>query len=347
MRTKPFAIVTGLLVVLLLAAAGGVYAYDASRKDRIAEGVTVSGVAVGGLDRATAREKLEAALLAPLKEPVTVRHGDRRFRLTAAQAEVGVDLEGSVDRALARSRRGNVLFRTVRDLRGQEVNADVDVDVDRSERAIRRLVRRVAEAIDKPARDASVSFDGGEIDRTPSKTGRKVRTTWLRREVDRRLLSLEGSRTVRVRTRKVKPKVTTAKVADKYPTVLIVDRANFRLNLYKNLKFDRSYGIALGKAGNDTPSGLYSIQNKQVDPAWSVPNSDWAGALAGTTVPGGVPENPLKARWLGIYNGVGIHGTADEGSIGSNASHGCIRMRVADVKALYPDVPVGAPIYIT
>lgn len=36
-----------------------------------------------------------------------------------------------------------------------------------------------------------------------------------------------------------------------------------------------------------------------MNPAWNVPNSDWAGDLAGTVVPPG-PTNPLKARWLGI-----------------------------------------------
>jgi lipoprotein-anchoring transpeptidase ErfK/SrfK len=83
-----------------------------------------------------------------------------------------------------------------------------------------------------------------------------------------------------------------------------------------------------------------------VNPAWSVPNSDWAGDLAGTVVPGGVPENPLKARWLGIFDGAGIHGTDQLGSLGTAASHGCIRMAIPDVIALYNRVPVGAPVYI-
>ena len=78
-----------------------------------------------------------------------------------------------------------------------------------------------------------------------------------------------------------------------------------------------------------------------------VPNSAWAGDLAGTVVPGGIPSNPLKARWLGIYNGAGIHGTSDIGSLGSAASHGCVRMAVPDVIELYDKVPVGAPVYIT
>ena len=60
----------------------------------------------------------------------------------------------------------------------------------------------------------------------------------------------------------------------------------------------------------------------------------------------GAADNPLKARWLGIVSGVGIHGTADEAWIGTRASHGCIRMRVADVIDLYPRVPVGTPVLI-
>jgi lipoprotein-anchoring transpeptidase ErfK/SrfK len=77
-----------------------------------------------------------------------------------------------------------------------------------------------------------------------------------------------------------------------------------------------------------------------------VPNSPWAGSLAGQVIPGGAPNNPLKARWLGIYNGAGIHGTSDVGSLGSAASHGCIRMAVPDVMKVYDEVPVGAPVYI-
>ena len=99
-------------------------------------------------------------------------------------------------------------------------------------------------------------------------------------------------------------------------------------------------------AGLDTPAGLYSIQNKEVNPAWHVPNSSWAGSLAGQTIPGGAPNNPLKARWLGIANGVGIHGTAEDWSIGSRASHGCIRMHVSDVIDLYDRVPIGTPVLI-
>jgi lipoprotein-anchoring transpeptidase ErfK/SrfK len=151
---------------------------------------------------------------------------------------------------------------------------------------------------------------------------------------------------VRPPVQKVKAKVTTAELGAKYPKVIIVNRGGFQLTLYDHLKVSKTYRIAVGQAGLETPAGRYTITNKAVNPAWHVPNSPWAGSLAGTVIPGGVPSNPLKARWLGVYDGVGVHGTDARYSIGTNASHGCIRMLVEDVIKLYDQVPVGTPIYI-
>jgi lipoprotein-anchoring transpeptidase ErfK/SrfK len=97
--------------------------------------------------------------------------------------------------------------------------------------------------------------------------------------------------------------------------------------------------------GLETPAGLYDVQDKQVNPSWHVPNSAWAGSLAGRTIPPG-PQDPLKARWMGFNGGAGIHGTAVSGSLGSAASHGCIRMAIPDVIQLYSHVSVGDPVYI-
>jgi lipoprotein-anchoring transpeptidase ErfK/SrfK len=145
---------------------------------------------------------------------------------------------------------------------------------------------------------------------------------------------------------KVRAKVTANDLADSYGTIITVDRANHILRLFKRLKHTKSYGIAVGQAGLETPPGLFNITSRQIDPAWHVPNSPWAGSLAGSVIPGGAANNPLKARWLGIADGVGIHGTAEDWSIGSNASHGCIRMHVSDVIDLYGRVPLGTTVLI-
>jgi len=344
--TRRLVAVLALMVAILLAGAGTLYAYDRSHRETIADGVSVNGVDVGGLTPERARAKLRAALLEPLNRPVTARFEGRRFTLTPERAEISIDIDGSVDRALARSREGNMLTRTWREVRGEELDEDVTAEVSYSRAAVRHLVDRVERRLTIEPRDAELDLETGQVDPTPSRDGRSVRTNRLRREIQREILDDSGSRSVRVRTTVVEPKVTTADLKKKYPAIIVVNRSAFQLTLYKNLEPAKTYGIAIGAAGQETPTGLYSIANKAVNPAWSVPNSDWAGDLAGTVVPANDPSNPIKARWLGIYDGVGIHGTDVTSSIGSAASKGCLRMRIPEVIELYDQVPVGAPVYI-
>ena len=77
-----------------------------------------------------------------------------------------------------------------------------------------------------------------------------------------------------------------------------------------------------------------------------MPDSDWAGKLAGKSIPPG-PDNPIKARWMGFYDGAGIHGTDAINSLGTAASHGCVRMAIKDVVDLYDRVDVGTSIHVS
>jgi lipoprotein-anchoring transpeptidase ErfK/SrfK len=336
-----------LLAVLLLAVVSGAvaaYAYDSSRDDLIAEGVTVAGVDVGGMRVDEARRSVARRLEEPLEQPISVVRAGKRFNLSAEDAGVRADVAGMVDDALEQSRDGSIITRVARDLGGGEEDVRVPAKVSYDEEAVAGLVARVEKGLNRPARDAEVEFPS--LERIESKRGLKVRAARLERRLGRVLAVPGADRRVRAPAKVIQPKVTTAELVDKYPIVLVADRSNFQLHLYERLKLSRSYTVAVGALGFDTPAGLYHIQNKAVDPAWSVPNSDWAGELAGTVVPGGVPENPLKERWLGIYDGAGIHGTDVTSSLGTAASHGCIRMAIPDVIELYDKVPVGAPIYI-
>jgi lipoprotein-anchoring transpeptidase ErfK/SrfK len=337
--------VLALTITVLLVGAGSLYAFDRQVRTKVAEGVTVNGIDVGGLTPAQARAKLRASLLQPLSRPVSVRYKGQRFTLTTEQARVAVDIDGSVDRAMAASTEGNVFTRTWREVRGERLDAKVEAKIDYSEASVRRVVARVERRLEITARDAAVDLESGKIAPTPSRDGLDVRAARLRKDIRSELLDMGDTRIARVKTRVVEPKVSTEDLAKKYPAVIIVNRGAFQLSFYKNLKLTKTYRIAVGQVGYDTPAGLYNVQNKAVNPSWHVPNSDWAGDLAGTVVPPG-PSNPIKARWMGIYDGAGIHGTDATSSIGSNASHGCIRMLIPDVIELYDQVPVGAPVYI-
>jgi lipoprotein-anchoring transpeptidase ErfK/SrfK len=346
MRTRAV-VIAAVVGFLLLVGAGGVWAYDSAHSEQIGNGVRIAGVDVSGLSPEEARARLRSAVLDPLSRPVVVRALGKRYRLAPERAKLTVDVDGSVQAALDRSREGNMLVRTWRGIRGESLDAEVELDIDYSRRAISKLVKRVAKAVDEPAVDASVDLESGKVEPQPSREGRRLLAKKLKRQVRKRLLDVGAVKTVKARTEVVKPKVTTEELAKKYPAVLVVNRGAFQLTLYKNLKQHKTYSVAIGAVGYDTPAGLYHIQNKAVNPAWTMPNSDWvAPADRGTVVPGGAPENPLKARWLGIYDGAGIHGTDASGSIGTAASHGCIRMLIPDVIELYDQVPVGAPIYI-
>jgi lipoprotein-anchoring transpeptidase ErfK/SrfK len=343
MRHRWFIFVAVVLLVLIGGAVAA-FAYDSSRDDTIAKGVTVAGVDVGGMSTAEAQRVVRRELQQALEEPISVRRGQTRFTLSAQDAGLKADVAGMVDEALADSRDGTIFTRVARDITGGEEDTQVPARVTYSESAVDELVKRVSSKLNRPARDAQVDFPS--LQEVKEQKGRRVRAAVLRQRIAQSLTVPGVDRTVTAPVRIVKPKVTEAQLADKYPVVLVADRTNFQLRLYKRLQLAKSYTVAVGAVGFDTPAGLYHIQNKAVNPAWSVPNSAWAGSLAGTVVPGGTPENPLKARWLGIFDGAGIHGTDETYSLGHAASHGCIRMAIPDVIELYDQVPVGAPIYI-
>jgi lipoprotein-anchoring transpeptidase ErfK/SrfK len=345
MRHRSFILLASLLMLLIFGSVA-VYAVDAAQEDKIAEGVTVAGVDVGGMKTGEARRAVAQQVQDPLSEPLTVRYGHKKFKLTAEQAKVKADVDGMIDEAVDKSRHGNMFSRVSRSITGGKVNADVPVRVDYDQGAVDRLVTKVERGVERPATDAKVDFSGGSLAKVPGKQGSTLRTAALRESVGDELVHPSPDRTVKARVSKTQPKVGIDDLSHKYPTVVAVDRGGFTLRVYKKLKLKESYRIAVGQQGLETPAGLYHVQNKAVDPAWHVPNSPWAGSLAGHVIPGGAPDNPLKARWLGIYNGAGIHGTSDVGSLGSAASHGCIRMAVPDVMKVYDEVPVGSPVYI-
>jgi lipoprotein-anchoring transpeptidase ErfK/SrfK len=324
--------------------AGSALAYDTNRNDMIADGVTVAGVDVGGLSRGGAEKRLRERLSGRLERPVSVRVAGRRFRLTADRAEMIADVEGMAGDAVDESRRGGLPGRVWRGLTSGSVHEDVPAKVYYSRLAVRGFVNRVARSVDREARDAKVEFATASLPAVPSQTGLKLRSRPLRGSIQAAIARPTG-RLVRGRVRVVHPKITTEDLSGKYKYVVTVDRPNFRLRFFKDLKLAKTYKIAVGQAGLETPAGLYHVQDKAVNPSWHVPKSAWAGKLAGKVIPPG-PDNPIKARWMGIYAGAGIHGTSDVGSLGTAASHGCIRMAIPDVEELYDKVPIQTPVFI-
>jgi lipoprotein-anchoring transpeptidase ErfK/SrfK len=326
-----------LLLLSLLAAL--VIAVPARAADTrvIGPGVSAAGVDLSNrtVDDATA---LRSATLGPaFSRLVAVTARGRHFWLNPKSASFAFDARRTAKRAF---------YAGANRPAGDLTPVAVKLAIVHKRLYVRGWAQRVAGHVATPARNAGVRITLRHLYPYGSKPGTTIDARALAKAVDAALDSPTLSRKLTARTVPLRASVTFKDLAKRYGTVLTVDREHFTLRLFKQLKLSKSYPIAVGMAGLDTPAGLYAIHDKQVDPAWHVPTSSWAGSLAGSTIPGGAPDNPLRARWLGIADGVGIHGTNEDWSIGTRASHGCIRMHVADVIDLYPRVPVGTPVLI-
>lgn len=123
---------------------------------------------------------------------------------------------------------------------------------------------------------------------------------------------------------------------------VIVDLSDRQVYLYKGTEQIGSYAVAIGKDGWETPTGRFQVLDMQVDPHWQHP-------ITRTDIPPG-PGNPLGSRWvafLPMEDGViGFHGTFQTELIGQAVSHGCIRMRNADIEAMYQHLALGVPIIV-
>jgi lipoprotein-anchoring transpeptidase ErfK/SrfK len=339
----PVAGLFGLVVVLVF----GIYLYDHGRREQIAKGVRIDGIDVGGLSASAATTKLRGSVDVSMERPVSVTSRERSWRITPRQAGIVVDVTGTVSEAVAASRTGSIITRTWRGLFGGAVNKEVSLRVTYSRQAVRRFAAQVAADVNTTPRDATVEPGAGGLTRVPDRVGVAVEQKRLTARLAHALTGPSAKRTVVVPTLARRPAVTTSELAAKYPAYIVVDRGSFRLLFYQHLKLASTYEIAVGMQGLETSPGLYQIQWKQTNPPWYVPNSPWAGALAGKTIPPG-PQDPLKARFMAFNGGAGIHGIdpSEYSSIGHDASHGCVRMRIPDVIALYSRTPVGTPVYV-
>jgi lipoprotein-anchoring transpeptidase ErfK/SrfK len=286
-------------------------------------------VDIAGLTAPLAAAKLNGALGLHLQRPVAFDVGGKVFRLTTKTAKFAFDADATAAAALVAA-----------------PNTAVPLVVTHSTTAVRAFVTRVARASRREAQDATLKIGVRKIHVRRSRPGFRVDQPAAYALVNAALNDGVATRKLHVKLLKVRAKINTIDLAARNATILTVEKSTRKVRLFKHLKVVKTYGVAIGQPAYPTPEGLFHIQNKQVNPTWSVPNSPWAGELAGTTVTGGSAQNPLKARWMGVTNGVGFHGTGEDYSIGTAASHGCLRMHVADVIALYKRVPVGTPVLI-
>ncbi len=137
--------------------------------------------------------------------------------------------------------------------------------------------------------------------------------------------------------------VEQPKPSTELPAVLLVLKLKERkVHVYRGEQKLASYPVAVGKKGWETPTGKFKVIQMIENPVWQNP---WNGRI----VPAG-PKNPLGERWIGFWtdgkNYIGFHGTAAENLIGQAVSHGCVRMRNKDIKAMFEKIEVGTSVVV-
>src|SRR6266542_2373200 len=212
--------------------------------------------------------------------------------------------------------------------------ADVDGAV------VQAFVQQAYDEVTEPAVDAGIDLVDGELVMQKPKPGEELKaeaaTARLLKAIDRQLSS------VQVPVKAVQPKVTAATLGK----TIVVDLSENELYLYDGFKVERQYPVATAAPGYSTPVGSWDVVNKAENPGWYNPAPHGWGAGEPLYIPPG-PGNPLGTRALYLSApGIRIHGTYASYSIGSYASHGCIRMYISDSEELYPLVPVGTKVII-
>ncbi|MCP2726884.1 L,D-transpeptidase [Limnofasciculus baicalensis] len=123
---------------------------------------------------------------------------------------------------------------------------------------------------------------------------------------------------------------------------LIVDLSDAKVYSYWGNKRISSYPVAIGQKGWETPTGTFKVLKKIRNPVWVQPITE-------KHIPVGI-DNPLGDRWIGFWaderHQIGFHGTNDEKLVGQAISHGCLRMRNQDIRALYNQVTLGTPVIV-
>ncbi len=312
---------------------------DYSAASLVPAGVRLEdGTDLGGLTREQARALIDAELTSELMSPVTMIIGDRSFTLDPA-GRLTVDVETMLDAAFAPTAAMTVATRAYRKLADRPLDVVIEPLLEVDGASVSSWVVTIASQVDSPSVDATITIVGGEVFTRHSAEGLATDRTAATDALAAALLN--GTKRVVLPVSVVEPAIPDASLGK----VIVVDVSRRRLYLYDNMALEKDYGVAVGAAGFSTPKGSFRIIQKRYMPTWSNPGSAWAADMPATIPPG--PSNPLGTRALNLdAPGIRIHGTTKNSSIGTAASHGCMRMHRWDVEDLYERVEVGTPVLI-
>jgi lipoprotein-anchoring transpeptidase ErfK/SrfK len=340
------AVVATVASIALLVAGGaafGAYRYERAREAMILPGVTIAGVDVGGMTRREATRAVEGAVDDELSRPLTVEAAGETVEISPADLGRRASVGAAVAEALALNETLSTFDRFWHRVNDEPVDVEIGVDYRTAGRAIDELAAQLAERVFEPWTNASIGLtkDHDAITFRRSEPGRKLTTDDAAAAIREAIVA--GDDHVKLRTIRLAPKVPTSELGR--TIVVHVDRNE--LELYEGFEVVETWDVATAKPGWVTPTGVWNIWDKRVNPTWYNPALDSWGASLPAVVPGG-PTAPMGTRaiYIDAPGLIRIHGTPAPESIGRFASHGCIRMRNDEVERLFEMIDVGEQVVI-
>lgn len=311
----------------------------------VAHGVSIAGEDLGGMTEAQVREVLAEKVSAPLLRPVIVDVDGKDYPFDPSGA-ITVDLDAMVDESFAPRRSASFIARLRHDLTGAPLTAEVSPVYSIDNVAVEQWLESVAKKTNRKPVSASVKVESPRVEIVPAAKGRRLETTPTAEAITA-VFSADsildaGERKVTASVTKTDPKVTEKE----FEKVILVDLSERRVRLFKNGAIEKEYRCAIGTPDHPTPTGDFEITAKRYRPTWVNPAPDsWGKNMPASIAPG--PGNPLGTRAINISaSGIRFHGTENIGSVGTAASHGCMRMQRHDIEDLYERVEVGTKVYI-
>lgn len=321
--------ILGLLLTLLI--------IDFARHGKIFPGITIDGRPVGGMSKEEATSHIASSLAAPIGEPMVLYYGDEEFTLDLSSIDLTVDVEGMVNQAHAEGMGRNILERMTRRLLNKPIRVNVPLTMSYDEAKLEEFVVEVARNLNYAARNAGIDMSEGHPEISHSRDGLEVRQGDTLLSITSALPT--DNRKLPVVTRILEPEVSDEDIE----YIIVVKQGEHTLYLYHGEELDGTFPVALGSPEYPTPNGKFYIIEKEKDPTWYPPKSEWAKDEE--PIPPG-PGNPLGPYWMPIGDGIGIHSTPDAASLGYSVSHGCIRMSEWGALQIFNKVSVGTPVYI-
>ena len=333
-------IVTVLAVGLVAVGSVAATARVKGSADRMLKGTRIDGVNVGGMTRQQAMDAVQRHVTPKLESRVTFVASNRRFTVAPAQLGREAEISQTVDRALAGrglSWAAKLWYR----VSGQSTNRQVPLRYNDNSAQVASFVDSVAGKVDRSVQDAAIKLSNGRLTVQHARSGWALDQTAGESMVAAALAAGHPA-SLAMPARIVRPRVSDRQAG----ATIAINKGSNQLTLYKALEVVKRYRVATAKAGFTTPSGTWKVIDKIVNPSWHNPAPHGWGAGMPLVIPPG-PGNPLGTRALRLNSpGILIHGTFNAGSIGTYASHGCIRMRIADSVDLFPRVPVGTKVLV-